>query len=773
MFNNEQTMTATLPAISLRGRVPLPNTELRCDIALSSQIAAIQNANTYDKMIAIFVQKDPTKQTVDIDNLSNIGVIAKVVWNTSTGPVRKVKFDCITRCKIISFTQTTPYLVASIETIPSVTEDINMVTESTRLLMEKLQSNNAKIIATNPELSSILQQGVTSDKLVDSLASILPLAQNIKMHYLEEASLDKRLIMMLADLQKEESYKELDAKIEKAVQDEMQEQQKEYYLREKMKKIQEELGDKARKESEIDDIRQKIEAAGMPEEVKEHALKELSRYIDAGSFSPDATIMRSYLDFMISLPWSKQTQDTTSLDVCKEQLDKDHYGLEKVKERLLEYLAVGLYNGVMPQTILCLVGPPGVGKSSLARSVATALNKKFVKQSLGGVHDESEIRGHRRTYVGALPGRILSGIQRAGSNNPVFLLDEIDKLTSDYKGDPAAALLEVLDPEQNFAFSDHYLDEPFDLSHVFFIATANNLENIPAPLRDRLEIIEVSSYTEQEKLEIAKRHLLKKQLEKNGLAADKFSITDEAILEIIREYTMESGVRELERLIGTLVRRAIKAILLEGKERIDVTIDTLDTWLGKPKFSFSRVDNEDQVGVVTGLAWTSAGGDTLKIEVATYPGKGGLILTGNLGDVMKESAQAALSYAKAHAQEFGINQEELDSTDIHIHVPEGATPKDGPSAGVTLTTAIVSALSHKKANHLVGMTGEVTLRGKVLPIGGLREKSIAANRSGLKTILIPKDNVKDLEEVPASVKEALTIIPIETVEEAIKNTLVE
>lgn len=771
MFNNETEMTATLPAISLRGRVPLPNNEMKIDVALAPAVAALDQVASYDKMIAVFIQKDAAQTVVNIDNLYVNGVVAKVIWQTATGPVRKVKLEIITRCKALAFTQTSPFLVANVVSLPASVADADKVTEATRMLMAKLQENGGKLLQQNPDLVAMLGQGTDADRIVDNLAFNLPLSLETKMKYLAEPLVDKRVVMMLADLQKEEDFRSLDAKIEAEVQQELADQQKEYYLREKMKKIQEELGDKAKKDTEIESLRKQIEDAGMPEETKAHALKELSRYQDSGSFSGEGSIIRSYLDFMVSLPWATSSVDSDSIDDAKAQLDKDHYGLEKVKERLLEYLAVGLYNHKMPQTIICLVGPPGVGKSSLARSVATALHKKFVKQSLGGVHDEAEIRGHRRTYIGALPGRILSGIQKAGTNNPVFLLDELDKLGSDYKGDPSAALLEVLDPEQNASFSDHYLEDPFDLSKVLFIGTANYLENIPAPLRDRLEIVEVSSYTEQEKLEIAKRHLIRKQLEKNGLEASKFSITDEALLEMIREYALEAGVRELERLISTLIRRSIKSILMDHVDHVEVTLANLGDWLGKPKYFFSRIDQADQIGVVTGLAYTEFGGDTLKIEVTSYPGKGALILTGKLGDVMKESAQAALSYVRSNAKTFQIDAKVFEENDIHIHVPEGAVPKDGPSAGVTMTVAIVSALAHRPANHLVGMTGEVTLRGRILPIGGLREKSIAANRSGLKTILIPKENLRDLDEVPETVKEALKIIPIETVDDAVKEAL--
>jgi ATP-dependent Lon protease len=535
-----------------------------------------------------------------------------------------------------------------------------------------------------------------------------------------------------------------------------------------MRAIQDELGDRAKKETDVEVLRKKILAAKMPKSMEEKVLDELERYNATPSNSAESGVIRTYLDFVVSLPWSVESVDSNDIKAAKERLDADHYGLEKVKDRILEYLAVKIKTQHNPQTILCLVGPPGVGKTSLAKSIAAALNKKFVKQSLGGIKDESEIRGHRRTYLGALPGRILQGMKRAGTVNPVFLLDEIDKMSSDYKGDPASAMLEVLDSEQNKFFSDNYLEEPYDLSKVFFIATANYLGNIPEPLRDRLEIVEVSSYTEYEKFEIAKRHLIKKQLGIHGLSENDFSISDEALLDIIRDYTREAGVRELERHIGSLIRKAIKNILMNDLKHVDITRENLEEYLGKKRFTHNVAEETDQIGVVTGLAYTQYGGDTLAVEVTYYKGNGALVLTGKLGDVMKESAQAALSYVKANAERFNIPIEKFKENDIHIHVPEGAIPKDGPSAGVTICTAIISALSGKPVNHNVGMTGEITLRGRVLPIGGLREKSIAANRSGLGTIIIPADNMRDLDEVPQSVKDSLNIIPVSSLEEVLK-----
>ena len=576
---------------------------------------------------------------------------------------------------------------------------------------------------------------------------------------------------VLENLRMGKLISEVEATIDSKVHKNMSEQQREYLLRERMRAIQEELGDKAKKDSDIEELRKRIKEANLPEKMEKKCLIEVSRYQSTPTTSPESNIIKTYLDFVLSLPWNNMSEDLEDIKAAKKILDEDHYGLDKVKERILEYLAVKIATKKNPQSILCLVGPPGVGKSSLARSIARALNKKFVKQSLGGMKDESEIRGHRRTYIGALPGRILQSLSNCGTKNPVFLLDEIDKMSSDYKGDPTSAMLEVLDPEQNFEFSDNYLEEPFDLSKCFFIATANYLGNIPAPLRDRLEIIELSSYTEQEKLMIAKNHLIKKQLTINGLDEAKFKITDDAILTIIQKYTREAGVREVDRILGTLVRKSIKKILIDNVKKVKIDVDNLEEYLGKNRFENNENLGKDLVGVVTGLAYTEFGGDTLQIEVSHFSGTGRLIITGKLGDVMKESCEIALSYVKANASKFGIELSDMDKQDIHIHVPEGAVPKDGPSAGVTITTAIVSAFSNKKADHLIGMTGEMTLRGQILPIGGLREKSIAAKRSGLSTILIPKDNEKDLDDIPQIVKDSLKIIPIEEVTDAINYTL--
>ena len=553
----------------------------------------------------------------------------------------------------------------------------------------------------------------------------------------------------------------------------MKENQKEYYLREKMRAIKEELGDVAEADKDADEIRKRLDENPYPENIKKKVKEELSRYEMLPAASGETGVIKTYIDWVMDLPWWQESKDNENLQEASDILDADHYGLEKVKERILEYLAVKQMTNSLRAPIICLVGPPGVGKTSLAKSVAKALNRKFVKISLGGVKDESEIRGHRRTYLGSMPGRFIQAMKKAGTINPVFLIDEIDKMASDYKGDPASAMLEVLDPEQNAMFSDHYIEETYDLSKVMFIATANYLENIPNALRDRLEIIELSSYTELEKIEIAKRHLVPKQMNENGLKSSQLKIEDDMISYLIRYYTRESGVRQLERVIATVCRKSVLAILKDGKRSIKVTKKLINTWLGHEKFEYGKREKKDQVGTVTGLAYTSFGGDVLQIEVTQFEGKGKLVITGQLGDVMKESASIAYDYVRANAKKFKIKPEVFDKTDVHIHVPEGAVPKDGPSAGVTLTTALVSLFTGTPVKADLAMTGEVTLRGNVLPIGGLKEKSMAAHRCGISTIVIPKANVKDLDDVPQAVKDAVTFIPAEKISQVLDAALVK
>ena len=768
-MNSVDIINITLPAISFRGLVPLPYNDIKVEVSKVDQMVIKEVMNSKDKLLVIMAKKDFLSSSTKPDDMNDIAVIGKITLVNHINGIQTIVIKTIVRCEIISFVSTTPYLEVAVVTKPSESTDSTKELACVRLLVQELDQKTQAIFKGRPDVIAKVSEGVTPEILTDVFAFNLPLDYNSKLKYLNTIDTTERMISILKDLRHEKAVKEIEDEIDNKVRQNVNESQKEFYLREKMKVIQEELGDKVRKESDIEELRNKIKQCKMPKEMEEKALQELSRYSMLNAASGESGISRTYLDFIVSLPWSNSSEDTKDILKAKEQLDKDHYGLDKVKDRILEYLSVCIMTNKTPQAILCLVGPPGVGKTSLAKSIALALNKKFIKQSLGGVKDESEIRGHRRTYLGALPGRILQGMKKAGTINPVFLLDEVDKLTSDYRGDPASALLEVLDSEQNKWFSDNYLEEPYDLSKVFFIATANYLDHIPAPLRDRLEIVELSSYTEFEKFEIAKRHLIDKQLNIHGLSKADFILTDQALWLMIREYTREAGVRELERLIGTLVRKAIKSILMKESTPITIDENNITSWLGKPKFTYNKLDLEDQIGIVTGLAYTQYGGDTLPIEATSYSGDGKLLLTGKLGDVMKESGQAAFSYVKNNAEKLNIDKDIFKTNDIHIHVPEGAVPKDGPSAGVALTTAIASLLSKRKIDHTIGMTGEITLRGRVLPIGGLREKSIAAHRSGLKTILIPKENVKDIEDIPQSVLENLKIIPVSTIDEVLDN----
>lgn len=772
-MNSVDIINITLPAISFRGLVPLPYNDIKVEVSKVDQMVIKEVMNSKDKLLVIMAKKDFLSSSTKPDDMNDIAVIGKITLVNHINGIQTIVIKTIVRCEIISFVSTTPYLEVAVVTKPSESTDSTKELACVRLLVQELDQKTQAIFKGRPDVIAKVSEGVTPEILTDVFAFNLPLDYNSKLKYLNTIDTTERMISILKDLRHEKAVKEIEDEIDNKVRQNVNESQKEFYLREKMKVIQEELGDKARKESDIEELRNKIKQCKMPKEMEEKALQELSRYSMLNAASGESGISRTYLDFIVSLPWSNSSEDTKDILKAKEQLDKDHYGLDKVKDRILEYLSVCIMTNKTPQAILCLVGPPGVGKTSLAKSIALALNKKFIKQSLGGVKDESEIRGHRRTYLGALPGRILQGMKKAGTINPVFLLDEVDKLTSDYRGDPASALLEVLDSEQNKWFSDNYLEEPYDLSKVFFIATANYLDHIPAPLRDRLEIVELSSYTEFEKFEIAKRHLIDKQLNIHGLSKADFILTDQALWLMIREYTREAGVRELERLIGTLVRKAIKSILMKESTPITIDENNITSWLGKPKFTYNKLDLEDQIGIVTGLAYTQYGGDTLPIEATSYSGDGKLLLTGKLGDVMKESGQAAFSYVKNNAEKLNIDKDIFKTSDIHIHVPEGAVPKDGPSAGVALTTAIASLLSKRKIDHTIGMTGEITLRGRVLPIGGLREKSIAAHRSGLKTILIPKENVKDIEDIPQSVLENLKIIPVSTIDEVLDIALLK
>ncbi|MEO3111552.1 endopeptidase La, partial [Turicibacter sanguinis] len=716
--------THTLPVLPVRGVISLPNTEIRLEIGRPQSIEALEVCEEYSNYVILVSQVDPNVEVPQSEDLLQYGTIAKVTMKIKLPNGHyKVKFNTLTRVEIQEYTQLEPYFMATVQTMPSTPLQEEQEIAIMRLLKEAVVEHGSSLFVHPNDVKELVESATNADQATDIVAFYLRISEEEKVKYLQETNVEERLTLLLKDIEKEKYIADLEMKINQEVKRSVDAHQKEFYLREKAKAIQKELGDDYSKEAVSQEFREKLEALGVPEAVKAKALEEIRRFEMLPSNSSESGVVRTYIEWILALPWSIQTTDNTDILFAEETLNNQHFGLEKVKDRILEYLAVKTMTGKNPSTILCLVGPPGVGKTSLAKSIADALGRKFVKISLGGVKDESEIRGHRRTYLGALPGRMIQAMKKAGTTNPVFLLDEIDKMASDYKGDPASAMLEVLDPEQNSHFSDHYLEEEYDLSNVLFIATANYLENIPAPLRDRMDMIHVDSYTEQEKTEIAKRYLLQRQLEAHGLTKEQLSIDEAVILELIQYYTREAGVRQLERQIGSICRKVARKLLAEKVESLHVDSSMLVELLGKHKYTHGLIETEDQIGVVTGLAYTQFGGDILPVEVTYYKGTGKMVLTGKLGDVMKESGQAAISFVRANAKKYGIDPDLFKDHDIHIHVPEGATPKDGPSAGVTMVTALVSALSQKFVKREVGMTGEVTLRGRVLPIGGLKEKS--------------------------------------------------
>ena len=762
----------TLPVLPVRGVISLPNTEIRLEIGRPQSIEALEACEANGNYVVLVSQVDPNVEVPQSDDLFQYGTIAKITMKIKLPNGHyKVKFNSITRVEVDEYTQVDPYFEAVVKTMPSVLMESDQEEAMLRLLLDEVSEHGSLLFAHPADVTALIDAAQTADKVSDIIAFYLRISEEDKMKYLSLTSVEERLSTLLNDIEKEKNIAELEIKINQEVKRSLDEHQKEFYLREKMKAIQKELGDDYSKDSVSQEFREKVQSLKMPEAVKQKALEEIKRFEMLPANSSESGVVRTYLEWLVALPWDVKTEDNKDILFAEKTLNDQHFGLEKVKERILEYLAVKIMTGKNPSTILCLVGPPGVGKTSLARSIADALGRQFVKISLGGVKDESEIRGHRRTYLGALPGRLIQAMKKAGTTNPVFLLDEIDKMASDYKGDPASAMLEVLDPEQNSHFSDHYLEEEYDLSQVLFVATANYLENIPAPLRDRMDIIHVDSYTEQEKAEIATRYLIPRQLEAHGLEASQLTIADGVVMEMIQYYTREAGVRQLERLVGSICRKVARKLLAENLETVHVDSTMLVSLLGKHKFNHGLIEQDDQIGVVTGLAYTQFGGDILPVEVTYYKGTGKMVLTGKLGDVMKESAQTAISYVKANAEKFSIDPAIFKDHDIHIHVPEGATPKDGPSAGVTMVTALVSAFTQKTVKREVGMTGEVTLRGRVLPIGGLKEKSISAHRAGLKVVIMPKDNEKDLDDIPESVKKEITFIPVSTVDEVLQQAL--
>ena len=766
--------TIKVPVICTRGIIVFPGQDVMIEVGRNKSINAVNAASdSYDGQVFIVCQNDIMVENPTVENLYTVGTLSKIKVVRRKQDFMRITFTGMKRARLIDLEDDGTMMMANVE----LKDDIQGDTTEELALVKRIISEFEKISnvsATFPaDMIHQLSHGVSAVTLTDQFGQYLLHDQETKQKLLETYNINDRMLLIIAEMEKQQRLSEIENTINQKVKEKIDESQKEYYLREKLKTIKEELGDVSNITDDSTELRETINNNPYPEHIKKKALEELQRYEMLPAGSGEASVSRSYLDWLLKVPYWQETTDVEDLAKVRQVLDDDHYGLDKVKDRIMEYLAVKQMTGTLNAPIICLAGPPGVGKTSLAKSIARALDRKFVKMSLGGVRDEAEIRGHRRTYLGSMPGRIIQGMKKAEVINPVFLIDEIDKMGADYKGDPSDAMLEVLDPEQNAMFSDHYLEEPYDLSKVMFIATANYLENIPAPLRDRMEIIELPSYTELDKVKIAQEHLVQKQLKANGLKPTQFKLKDDVILYIIRHYTREAGVRQLERLIANLCRKTVLAILKDGKKSVTVTKKLVNTWLGKEMFEYGNKEKKAQVGCVTGLAYTEFGGDVLQIEVSSYEGKGGVIMTGKLGDVMKESAQIAVDYVKAHANEYKIDPKFFEKNDIHIHVPEGAVPKDGPSAGVTMTTAIVSALTGTPVENNLAMTGEVTLRGNVLPIGGLREKSLAANRVGITKILIPKDNVRDLDEVPDAVKESITFIPVDNVSQVLKEALVK
>ncbi|MGH1283602.1 endopeptidase La [Bacillus toyonensis] len=762
-----------VPLLPLRGVLVYPTMVLHLDVGRDKSIQALEQAAMDENIIFLAMQKEMNIDDPKEDDMYSVGTVAKVkqMLKLPNGTLR-VLVEGLHRAEVIEFIEEENVVQVSIRTVTEEVEDDLEEKALMRTLLEHFEQYIKVSKKVSNETFATVADVEEPGRLADLIASHLPIKTKQKQEILEIVSVKERLHTLISIIQDEQELLSLEKKIGQKVKRSMERTQKEYFLREQMKAIQTELGDKEGKGGEVEELREKIEESGMPEETTKAALKELDRYEKLPASSAESGVIRNYIDWLLALPWTEATEDMIDLVHSEEILNKDHYGLEKVKERVLEYLAVQKLTNSLKGPILCLVGPPGVGKTSLARSIATSLNRNFVRVSLGGVRDESEIRGHRRTYVGAMPGRIIQGMKKAKTVNPVFLLDEIDKMSNDFRGDPSAALLEVLDPEQNHNFSDHYIEEPYDLSKVMFVATANTLSSIPGPLLDRMEIISIAGYTELEKVHIAREHLLPKQLKEHGLRKGNLQVRDEALLEIIRYYTREAGVRTLERQIAKVCRKAAKIIVTAERKCIVVTEKNIVDLLGKHIFRYGQAEKTDQVGMATGLAYTAAGGDTLAIEVSVAPGKGKLILTGKLGDVMKESAQAAFSYIRSRAEELHIDPNFHEKNDIHIHVPEGAVPKDGPSAGITMATALISALTGIPVSKEVGMTGEITLRGRVLPIGGLKEKTLSAHRAGLTKIILPAENEKDLDDIPESVKENLTFVLASHLDEVLEHALV-
>ena len=751
-----------MPAVALRGLTILPGMIAHFDISRERSLRAVEEAMEQDQKIYLVTQRNVDSEDPTQEDLYQMGIVAdiKQVVRLQNDVVR-ILVDGISRAALLGFTGNEKYLEAEIcycdSNADSLPEDLR---EAMLLGVREAFHRYAAVVGKiSKELIRQIDQYEDLEKLIDYVTNNLPVSYELKQQVLEAEDINDRYQVIVSLLLSQVEVISIKNELQKKVKVRVDKHQKEYVLREQLGVIREELGENA--DSEADEYEKKLSELDAPDYVKEKTKKEIKRFRNMSSSSSESTVERGYIETVLELPWNKMSVDNKDLDHAAQVLDDDHYGLKDVKERILEFLAVRNLTSKGESPIICLVGPPGTGKTSIARSIASALEKKYVRISLGGVRDEAEIRGHRKTYIGAMPGRIVNGLRQAGVSNPLMLLDEIDKVSSDYKGDTSAALLEVLDSEQNCRFRDHYIEMPVDLSEVLFIATANEVSGIPKPLLDRMELIEVSSYTENEKFHIAKEHLVEKQKSKNGIKKEQLTITDSALKDIIRLYTRETGVRSLERTIGKLCRKAAREIFKDSEAAVKVTKTNLKTYLGNPKYSPEKKNDRAEVGIVRGLAWTSVGGVTLEVEVNVLPGKGELVLTGKLGDVMKESAQAALSYVRSISEGYGIDAEFYTKHDIHIHIPEGAVPKDGPSAGITMATAMLSAITDRAVRADVAMTGEITLRGRVLPIGGLKEKLLAAKVIGIKTVCIPKDNEKDLEEISKEITDGMEIVPVE------------
>ena len=763
-----------LPLLPLRGILVFPFMVIHLDVGREKSVRAIEEAMIRDRFIFLATQKDAQTDDPGPSDIYQMGTVAEIKQLLKLpGGTLRVLVEGAARARVVRYLATDPYFRVHVEQY----SEVHVKTAEVEALMRSLVHQFEQYVKLSkripPETVVSIVNLDDPGRLADVIAAHLSLRIEDKQAILEAVNVTERLEKLCAIVVRELEIVELERRINIRVRKQMEKTQKEYYLREQMKAIQKELGEKEDRTAEAEEYREKIAEAGLPPEVAEKALKEVEKLEKMPPMAAEATVVRNYLDWLIALPWSKTTEDRLDIKAAEAILEEDHYGLQKVKERILEYLAIRQLAPHMKGPILCFIGPPGVGKTSLGKSIARALGRKFVRISLGGVRDEAEIRGHRRTYVGALPGRIIQGMRQAGSKNPVFLLDEIDKMSTDFRGDPASALLEVLDPEQNVGFSDHYIEVPFDLSQVMFITTANVQHTIPRALFDRMEVIYISGYTEEEKVQIALRHLIPKQLKEHGLNEEMLKISEGAVRRIIREYTRESGVRNLERQIATICRKTAKDIVGGKCQRAKVSAGNLNYYLGTPRYRYGVAEKEDETGVATGLAWTEVGGDTLAVEVTLCPGKGQLTLTGKMGDVMKESAQAAYSYVRSRARQLGIPEDFHERWDIHIHIPEGAIPKDGPSAGIAMATALASALTGRKVRHEVAMTGEITLRGRVLPVGGIKEKVLAAHRAGIKKVILPIENRKDLEEIPRNVKGKIEFLFVDHMDQVLAFALRE